>query len=645
MNLIDNYKNDEINKELWNICRNFKLQTNFDTNYMDYISALLYITYYNDDNHRTLNELYSIRKNYYIGEEIDEKLKNILNYKDRDLFSNIRFKEIKAHRNIGEENILSNVINRIYNLVKETENKYNESQKYILEAYKYAIIQYMSNNIKLRGGESYTPTGIAKVMVECLQIDDEYKTIIDPYCGTGNILLNIPNYKNLELYGREENINAYNLCKTVLLLSEKNNENIKLNNLEEKENFNKKFDYIISNPPFLERELERRMIRNRKLREYYGISNLAPGDYSYIFNMFERLTPNGKMAVILPHGVLFRESEKVAREYLIKNNIVDAVIGLPENIFFGTKISVIIMILSKNKKDSNILFIDASKDFLNKKKINILENKEQQKIISTYINRKDVAGYCKNISINKIIENDYNLSIKKYVKKEVKKQKIKKDELIKDLEMLEREKNILEENIKDVLEKLEIEDVLKTYETTVTYSEVDYIRIGENIRKARIKKGYTCEEVCEKLQITPHFLLRIEYGRSRITLDRIVEICKVLDVSVEELVGTEEKIEDNIFYLKNNGIEYAKGKFTNKGFVILKGSKIKNGIYESLSKSLVNFVERERKSNCIQDGKFINDYLCTTPTMAAVLILGRNSNGYTEWKNKAGKTLGDIIRA
>lgn len=642
--MIENYSNEKIDKELWDICRNFKLQTNLDITYIEYISALLYITYANADNFETLKDLYLKRKNYYIGEEIDKKLENILKYKDRDLYSNIRFREIKAHRNIGEENILSNVINRIYNLIIETEHKYNESRKYILEAYKYAIIQDMSNNIKLRGGETYTPTGIAKVMVGCLQINDVYKKIMDPYCGTGNILLNIPNYKNLELYGNEENIKAYNLCKTILLLSGKNNDNIKLNNFEEKENLDMKFDYIISNPPFLERELERRIIRNQKLRNYYGINNLAPGDYSYIFNMLERLTPNGKMAVILPHGVLFRESEKIAREYLINGNILDAVIGLPENMFFGTKISVIVMILSKDKKESNILFIDASKDFSNKKKINILENKDQEKIISAYTNRKDVDGYCKNISIDKIIENDYNLSIKKYVKKEMEKQKIEKDKLIKDLDKLEREKNILEENIKDVLEKLQIEDVLKTYETTVTYSEVDYIRIGENIRKARIKKGYTHADMCQKLQITLHFLLRIEYGRTKITLDRIVDICKALDVSVEELVGTEEKIEQNIFYLKNNGIEYAKGKFTNKGFVILKGSKIKNGIYESLSKSLVNFVERERKSICIQNGEFIDDYLCTTPTMAAVLILGRNSNGYTEWKNIEGKMLGEIMR-
>lgn len=643
--MIDNYKNEEINREFWDICKNFKLQTNFDTSYIEYISALLYIIYFNEDNFETLNELHSRRKNYYIGEEIDKRLEDMLNYKNRDLFSNIRFKEIKSHRNIGEESILSNVINRIYNLIIEIEHKYNESKKYILEAYKYAIIQYMSDNVKLRGGETYTPTGIAKIMIGCLQINDtSYKTIMDPYCGTGNILLNTPNYKNLELYGNEENKKAYNLCKTVLLLSEKNNDNIKLNNFEEKENFDIKFDYIISNPPFLERELKSRIIRNQKLRDYYGTSNLAPGDYSYVFKMLERLTPNGKMAVILPHGVLFRESEKIAREYLINNNIVDTVIGLPENMFLGTKISVIVMIFSKNKEENNILFIDASKDFLNKKKINVLENKNQEKLISAYTNRKDVDGYCKNVSIDKIIENDYNLSIKKYVKKEVKKQKIKKEELIKDLDKLEREKNILEENIRDVLEKLEIEDVLKTYETTVTYSEVDYIRIGENIRKARIKKGYTCEELCEKLQITPHFLLRIEYGKTKIALDKIVDICKVLDISIEELVGTEERIEDTIFYLKNNGIEYAKGKFTNRGFVILKGSKIKNGIYESLSKSLVNFVERERESNCIQNGEFIDDYLCTTPTMAAVLILGRNSNGYIDWKNKEGKTLGEIIR-
>lgn len=639
--MIDNYNVEEINKELWDICRDFKLQCNID--YIEYISALLYITYLESSNIHVLEELYIKRKNYYIGEEIDNILEKSIRYKNSNLFYNIRFRDIKTYRSMGEENILTKVIERIYNLIIRIERKYGESQKYISEAYKYVITQDLSTDtINLRGGEIYTPIEIAKIMIDCLQIKNKNAKIMDPYCGSGNLLLSIPNNKGINVYGNEENLKAYNICMTSLLLASIDNRNIKLNKFEKEDNLNIKYDYIISNPPFIERELKRRAIHNQKLINYYGIQELAPGDYSYVLNMFDSLTLEGKMAVILPHGVLFRETEKKVRKYLLQDNYIDAIIGLPENIFFGTKISVIIMILSKNKTQNNIMFIDASQEFTNKRKINILEKKNQDKIIDAYINRIDIPGYSKVATIEEIVKNDYNLNIKKYVKKEIKRQKIKKEEIISNLDILENEKKILEENIRDVLEKLKIKEVLEAYETTVRYSEVDYIRIGKNIRKARREKGYSQPEICKKLQITLDFLYRIEYGKTKITLDKLVEICKVLDVSIEELLGTEEKMKENIFYLKNKGIEYAKGKVTNKGFVILKGSKIKSGIYEGLSKSLINFVQRERNSDSIQNEKFIEDYLCTTPTMAAVLILGRNSNGYTEWKNKEGKTIREV---
>lgn len=566
----ENNNIEQINRELWEICNDFKQETDAKNNYIDYISILLYLTYYKNHELEVLKYLYEFRKQDYIAQIIDRNMEII----DKDnLFSNVKFENIIMYRNIPKYNILSRTIEALYELIMKIEEQYGNSKKYIAKAYEYILIQVVARgDINSEDVQIYTPTGIAKVMIGCLDIWTGAK-IQDPSCGTGNFILNIPQDKKVEINGKEEDKQSYNICITNLMLHDINSDNIVFNDFKERTYIKRKFDFIISNPPFSQRGLKTKIIRDEKIQYEYGYTNkkLAPGEYSYVLKMFEDLKDNGKMAVILPHGALFREREKIVRKELIQGNYIEAIIGIPENMFFGTRISVIIMILSKKKATEGILFIDASNEYKSKKKINIFTKENQQKIIYTYKKRENIKGYSYLASKDEIANNDYNLTIKKYVKKEIDKPKVDMQKNIENLEKLEKERNTLEENIAEVLEK----------------------------------------------------------------------IYKELNSSKEEKKGKETDNE-NILYLKYRGEKCARGIWDNNEFTILKGSKIVNHISESISKSLIKAVEIARSEENVIEGTFIKDYKCKSPSMAATIILGINTNGRTAWKNRNGKSIKEL---
>lgn len=561
---------EQINKELWEICTDFKEETDAKNDYIDYISALLYLIYDKNDELEQLKYFYNIRYEDSIVETIE---KNIEMLQDKNLFRNIKFKNIIMYRNIWKYNALSKTIAAIYKLIMELENEYGESKKYIAKAYEYIVIQVMAKgDINIQNAQMYTPKGITKVMIGCLDIKEEAQ-VQDPSCGTGNFILNMPHNKKIKIYAKEENRQSYNICKTNLLLHDIDSENIEFNDFKEKTYIKTKFDNVVSNPTFVQRGIKTKIVRNQKIEYEYGYANkkLAPGEYSYVLKMFEDLKDDGKMAVIMPHGALFREKEKMVRKELIEGNYIDAIIGLPENMFFGTRISVTIMILAKKKNKEGILFIDASNEYKSKKKINIFTQENQQRIIEAYKKRENIKGYAYLSTKNEIANNDYNLTIKKYVKEEINKPKVDIQITIKKLTQLEQERNNIEEHITDILEKM-------------------YIKLGSTKEK--------------KLE--------------------------------------QETDSENVLYLKYHGERCAKGIWNNKEFTILKGSKTVNEISKSISKSLVNAVEEARSKENVNSGVFIKDYKCKSPSMAATIILGINTNGRKAWKNKDGKTIKEL---
>ena len=342
----------------------------------------------------------------------------------------------------------------------------------------------------------------------------------------------------IKIFGQEENIEYYNILKTRILLNDIEDEEIEYQNNEKNKKI--KFDYILSNPPYSKKDWKE-IIKYRPIFQEYEISENAVGDYAFVISMLDNLKDDGKMAVLLPHGVLFRENERKVRKNLVEKNEIEAIIGLPENLFYDTRIPVIMMIISKNKTDKNILFIDASNEYKNKRFKNILSEENQNKIVNTYKERKEIEGFSKIVSINQVKENDYNLSIKKYIRKNYVRNNIEQKQLIQQLKNLEDEQDILEENIKDILSILNIKDIEK-YEkhekakTSKIYYDFDDKKIGNNIKNARIKKSYTQERLAEKLELSCRYISMLERGMTGIRLEMLAKICNVLEVSIDEIL-------------------------------------------------------------------------------------------------------------
>lgn len=529
----------EINKQLWQICDNFKKKTEIKKNYIVYISALLFIRYYDEKSEEDFKRLYQNRNNYYIGDAIDGCIERIeKDEHDKNIFSNIKFKGIKIYRDTGEENVIGKTIEAIYFLSYKNSNK-----KGIAEAYEYILEQAVYRNDIIKDvGEFYTPKEITQIMSNLI-INEESTNVYDPICGSGNFLKTALESNISQIYGKEDNLDYYNILKTRLLVNEINSDNIIYG--EQYTNNSMKFDVIISNPPFADKTWK----ENKMLSEImykFKVPQTQVGDYIYVLSMLEKLDEDGNMAVILPHGVLFRESEKPVRRKLVENSYIKAIIGLPENLFYDTRIPVIIMVLSKKKKEEDILFIDASQEYESDRKNNIMSKEHQDKIVRVYKKKEDIENYSHLASKEEVINNEFDLTIKKYIKKERKVEVVNREELIKDVKRLKLEQERLEENIKDVLEVLGYQDIGEepiiekekhnTQSNQKRFYNIDAISIGEKIKEERTKKEITLEEMAEKLNTSVTFICRIERGTSYMNLQRVIQICEILDISIEELL-------------------------------------------------------------------------------------------------------------
>ena len=244
-----------------------------------------------------------------------------------------------------------------------------------------------------------------------------------------------------------------------------------------------------------------------------------------------------------------RENERNVRKKLVDKNEIKAIIGLPENLFYGTRIPIVILIISKNRGDNNILFIDANNEFKSEKSNNYLTKEHQNKIIDVYINCREIEGYSRIVNKDEIKANGFDLSIRKYIRKKKETKSIQSKQLIKLLKNLEDERDILEQSIKDILVALNVEqfnvDELreKKKENEIYFIDkknetyvIDEIKIGKNIKKARIEKGYTQEKLAEWLDLSVVYMSSIERGMSGMRLQLLAKICNVLDVSIEEII-------------------------------------------------------------------------------------------------------------
>jgi type I restriction enzyme M protein len=289
------------------------------------------------------------------------------------------------------------------------------------------------------------------------------KSVYDPTCGSGSLLLRVAKeVKEVSaFYGQESNPTTYNLCRMNMIMHDVHYKKFDIKNedtLERPQHFDQRFEAIVANPPFsAEWSASPLHMSDERFAAYGKLAPKGTADFAFVQHMVHQLDDNGTMACVLPHGVLFRGgAEGNIREHLIKDkNYLDAVIGLPSNIFYGTSIPTCILVLKKKREHKgNVLFIDASQHFEKVKTQNYLRKEDISKIISAYKNRSAEDKYSYIAPLSEIADNDYNLNIPRYVDsfKEVEEVNLKtvSKELLKLADALEATDNIIANYCKEL---------------------------------------------------------------------------------------------------------------------------------------------------------------------------------------------------
>lgn len=302
------------------------------------------------------------------------------------------------------------------------------------DAYEYLIGQFAMES-GAKAGEFYTPKQVSEVMARIVAKSSDIRSIYDPTVGSGSLLLTVANHldtheqRNLSYYGQEKNTATYNLTRMNLLLHGVRPEKMTIKNGDtlaedwpedpERPNEGVQFDAVVMNPPYSLKGWNRFDLTVSDPR--FEVAGVLPppsrGDFAFLLHGLFHLGQEGTIAIVLPHGVLFRGgAEGEIRQRLLEKNYIDTVIGMPSSLFTNTGIPVTVMILKKNRAlDEPVLMIDASKNFIKVGKQNVLEEKDIAKIVDTYTSRETIDGYSYNVSREEIIENEYNLNIPRYV--------------------------------------------------------------------------------------------------------------------------------------------------------------------------------------------------------------------------------------
>ena len=336
-------------------------------------------------------------------------------FDDMDLGSTKLGKDVKSR---------SKLIAKVMANIAQIDFAHEDSEIDVLgDAYEYLISQFAANAGK-KAGEFYTPQQVSKILAKIVTVGKtNLKNVYDPTCGSGSLLLRVAKEANVrKFYGQELTSTTYNLARMNMLLHDVNYTNFDIKNdntLEHPQHIGMKFEAIVANPPYSANwSADAKFLDDERFSAYGKLAPKSKADFAFIQHMIYQLDDNGTMAVVLPHGVLFRgAAEGVIRKYLIEErNVLDAVIGLPANIFYGTSIPTVILVFKKNRENKdNILFIDASNEFEKGKNQNNLTDANVEKIVDTFVKRETIDKYSYVASMDEIKENDYNLNIPRYV--------------------------------------------------------------------------------------------------------------------------------------------------------------------------------------------------------------------------------------
>lgn len=356
----------------------------------------------------------------------------------KGLFSEINLNSDKLGKDYTERNkLLSIVISTIADGLKD----YSPEKDSLGDAYEYLISQFAAGSGQ-KAGEFYTPQMISTILSQIVILDcqdpktgnkSKINKVLDFACGSGSLLLNVRNQMGAnkigKIYGQEKNITTYNLARMNMLLHGMKDTEFEIHHgdslandwsILREDNPAKKmtFDAIVANPPFSLRWDPTEETAKDFRFSRYGLAPRSAADFAFLLHGFHYLSDEGTMAIILPHGVLFRGGKEYdIRKKLLEDDNIDAVIGLPANLFYSTGIPVCILVLKKCRKSDKILFINASSEehYQKDKRQNTLRDSDVEDIVEAYQYRLEKSRYSRLVSMSEIKENDFNLNITRYV--------------------------------------------------------------------------------------------------------------------------------------------------------------------------------------------------------------------------------------
>ena len=492
---------DEINNILWKACDTFR-GTVDPSQYKDYILVMLFVKYISDvhqnhfdefmlkykgDKTRVLRQLdkdkfklpegcsferlYAQRNESNLGEIINEALEAIEDANKEKLEGVFRNIDFNSEANLGrtkERNErLKNLLNDFNDKRLDLRPSRTSGRDVIGDAYEYLIGKFASGAGK-KAGEFYTPPEVSELLAALVD-PQPGERISDPACGSGSLLIKCAKHvgtDNYALYGQENNGSTWALAKMNMFLHDVTSACIEwgdtLNNpLLVEDDKLMKFEVVVANPPFsLDKWGAEGAAKDKYKRFHRGVPPKGTGDYAFISHMIETTQKaNGRVGVVVPHGVLFRSgAEGKIRQKLIEENLLDAVIGLPANLFFGTGIPAVILVFKHHRVDQHVLFIDTSREFESATNQNYLRVEDINKIVSTYRARKSLDKYAYLAEFDEIKENDFNLNIPRYVDTFEPELPVEMKTINSEISMLKVELADVEEKMGDYLRELGINE-------------------------------------------------------------------------------------------------------------------------------------------------------------------------------------------
>lgn len=440
-------KKSVLYSKLWDSCNTLRSKGGMDaTQYKDYVLIILFMKVITDKYYHkkgslievpddaNFNTMIALKGKKNIGEEFNKILAKIA--EENDLQNVIDVVDFNDENKLGKGKDMIDALTGLVEVFQDPEldfsNNRADDNDVLGDAYEYLMKQFASEAGKSKG-QFYTPSEVSRVMSKILKIDKCTKSPIEVYdmaCGSGSLLIKAGNEaredKKVYLYGQEKDTNTAGLCVMNMFLHGNATADIKdgntLTNPRHLENGNiKTFDFCVANPPFSVKKWNTDLGADKEFGRFTGFG-MPPencADYAFLLHMLKAMEPiNGRGAIILPHGVLFRGGqEEVIRKNLLKSGYIEGIIGLPSNLFYGTGIPACIVVLDKKDAENrkSIFIIDASKCFIKDGNKNKLREKDIKKITETYINRIEEEKYSRNVSMEEIEKEDYNLNIPRYI--------------------------------------------------------------------------------------------------------------------------------------------------------------------------------------------------------------------------------------